>query len=151
MADNRFARLLEPGVGAFSGVLFGLGLGISEMVNPARVVGFLDITGNWDPTLGVVMLGALAVTIPGFRLVLRRNGPLLAAKFNVPTRTELDRPLLLGAVLFGVGWGLGGFCPGPALTALVSGHPEVFVFVGAMLLGAWIHDRAAGRPTLTRR
>jgi len=124
-----------------AGVLFGFGLSISEMINPARVIGFLDVAGRWDPTLAFVMGGALAITGPAFALILRRPRPWLADKFILPTRRDIDRPLILGAALFGIGWGLGGFCPGPALAALASGSPAVFLFVLAMVGGQWLAGR----------
>ena len=105
----------------FIGTLFGFGLAVSEMINPARVIGFLDVTGHWDATLLFVMGGALAVTVPGFPLILRRARPLLAEFFALPTKTKLDGSLIVGALIFGVGWGIAGFCPGPALAALASG------------------------------
>ncbi|HXI86079.1 MAG TPA: DUF6691 family protein [Parvularculaceae bacterium] len=117
------------------GILFGLGLVISGMVNPQRVIGFLDVTGTWDPTLLFVMAGALAATFIGYRLVLMRTKPLLDEKFILPTKTTIDRRLIIGASLFGVGWGLGGFCPGPGVTALSIGAIEPVVFVAAMLVG----------------
>jgi len=117
------------------GIIFGLGLTISEMVNPARVIGFLDITGEWDLTLMLVMGSALIVTVIGFPLITRKAHPLLAEKFSLPTKTELDLPLISGAVLFGIGWGLAGLCPGPALAGLASLDPGVFLFVVAMIAG----------------
>jgi uncharacterized membrane protein YedE/YeeE len=126
------------------GTLFGLGLSISEMINPARVIGFLDIAGRWDPTLMFVMGGALAVTLPGYALILRRGRPLLDSHFFLPTKQALDRPLILGAVIFGIGWGLGGICPGPALAALASGSPGIVIFVVAMIAGQWLAGRFAG-------
>ena len=126
-----------------SGIIFGLGLSISEMINPARVIGFLDITGRWDPTLMFVMGGALAVTTPAFALILRRGQPLLGGEFHLPTKRTIDRPLILGAALFGIGWGVGGLCPGPALAALASGSPAVVLFVVAMLAGHWLAGRIA--------
>jgi hypothetical protein len=123
------------------GVIFGLGLRISEMINPARVIGFLDVTGRWDPTLLLVMAGALAVTLPGFALILRRRQPLLARQFVLPTKSRPDAPLIIGAALFGIGWGLGGLCPGPALAGLVSGSPAVLLFVAAMIAGQWLAGR----------
>jgi len=128
-----------------AGIVFGLGLVVSQMVNPAKIVGFLDVTGKWDPTLLFVMGGALAVTIPGFRLVLRRSHPLFAGGFSLPTKKDLDRRLIAGAALFGVGWGLAGFCPGPAITALVTLILPVFVFFAAMLAGELAYDRWARR------
>ncbi len=125
-----------------SGILFGIGLTISEMINPARVVGFLDITGRWDPTLAFVMAGALAVTLPGFPLVLRRQRPLLSRQFYLPGKTPIDPPLIIGAAIFGVGWGLSGLCPGPALAGLASGNPPVYGFVIAMVAGQWLAGQA---------
>lgn len=123
-----------------SGILFGLGLGVSRMIDPSKVLGFLDIAGSWDATLLVVMVSALAVYAIGYRLVMRRPKPILGDVFHVPTRRDVDARLVLGAGLFGVGWGLAGFCPGPALTALVLGRTEVLLFVVAMLVGAALHD-----------
>jgi uncharacterized membrane protein YedE/YeeE len=127
-----------------TGITFGLGLSISEMINPARVTGFLDIAGRWDPTLVFVMGGALAITIPAFALILRRSRPLLDGEFNLPMKRAVDQPLILGAAIFGIGWGLGGFCPGPALAALASGVPAVFLFVLAMIAGQWLAGRLVG-------
>jgi uncharacterized membrane protein YedE/YeeE len=112
------------------------------MINPARVIGFLDVTGRWDPTLIFVMAGALLITGTVFPLILRRRTPYLAEGFELPSKTKIDRPLLVGAVIFGVGWGLAGFCPGPALAALASGSAGVVVFVAAMLAGQWLMSRA---------
>lgn len=122
------------------GTIFGLGLAISQMVNPARVIGFLDVAGRWDPTLIFVMGGALLLTAPIFPVVLRRK-PFLAEQFSLPTKVDIDRPLLLGAIIFGAGWGLGGFCPGPALAALASGSPSVALFVVTMIAGQWLGSR----------
>ena len=118
-----------------SGIIFGLGLTISEMVNPARVIGFLDVTGNWDPTLALVMGGALSVTFVLFPFILKRSQPLLATTFSLPTKKDIDTRLITGACLFGIGWGLAGFCPGPAITALVTLSPDVIIFVVAMIAG----------------
>ena len=126
------------------GIIFGLGLAISEMINPARVIGFLDVAGRWDPTLMFVMGGALAVTLPAFAFILRRAQPLFDSEFFLPTKRAIDRPLILGAALFGIGWGLGGFCPGPALAGLVSGAPGVMLFVAAMVAGQWLASRFTG-------
>lgn len=123
------------------GTLFGFGLAVSEMINPARVVGFLDVAGAWDPTLLLVMGGALAVTMPLFPLVLRRPSPMLAPSFRLPTKVRVDPALIGGAAIFGIGWGLAGFCPGPALAALVTASPGVVIFVAAMLFGQWITAR----------
>jgi uncharacterized protein len=124
-----------------TGFIFALGLTVSQMINPARVIGFLDVAGHWDPTLLLVMASALAVTVPLFPVILRQSKPFLAAKFSLPTQTRVDRRLILGAVIFGVGWGLAGFCPGPALAALASGSPGVILFVLAMLSGQWLLSR----------
>ena len=132
-------------VALFSGALFGLGLAVSGIMNPAKVIGFLDLAGKWDPTLAFVMGGALLVTIPAFRLILGRPRPILADGFALPTKSALDGRLLGGAALFGVGWGLSGFCPGPAVAALVTGLTPVFAFVAAMMAGmvlyAWVFER----------
>lgn len=127
-----------------AGIIFGAGLTLSDMVNPARVSNFLDFAGSWDPTLMFVMAGGLAVTTLGYRLIFRRDAPVAGGKFHLPTQRQIDLPLVGGSALFGVGWGLAGICPGPALTDLVTLEPKVFVFVAAMLVGmiaasAWRH------------
>jgi len=132
-----------------AGVLFGLGLAVSQMVNPAKVIGFLDVAGKWDPTLLFVMGGALAVTVPAFRWVVKRSYPLFAAGFVLPTRKDLDPRLIAGAALFGIGWGLAGLCPGPAVTALVTLALPIAVFFVAMLAGAFAYDRVARRKRTT--
>jgi len=119
-----------------SGMVFGIGLAISGMANPAKVLGFLDVAGPWDPTLGLVMVGALLVTIPAFRLILKRRGPLFTPRFVLPTAVSVERSLAVGAALFGVGWGLAGLCPGPAVMDLVTGDKGIILFVAAMLIGA---------------
>jgi len=124
-----------------SGVLFGLGLSISEMVNPTRVLGFLNVLGPWDPTLAFVMAGALTVAVPGFQYAKLMHKPVLAVSFSVPTKKDLDGKLISGAVIFGVGWGLAGICPGPSLVALNTLQVNVVVFVVAMLAGIIAHDR----------
>jgi uncharacterized protein len=118
--------MIQIAVAFAVGIIFALGLTVSEMINPARVIGFLDVTGRWDPTLLLVMAGALAVTIPGFPLILRRPKPFLATRFSLPTKSRIDPPLILGAAIFGVGWGLAGFCPGPALLAWPRDHRASF-------------------------
>lgn len=137
------------------GLLFGLGIVISGMANPAKVLNFFDIAGSWDPSLMFVMGGALLVTFIGYRFVLQRQAPLLATRFQLPTRTALDAPLLGGAALFGVGWGIAGFCPGGALPALGTGRGDVFLFVAAVIAGmlltrfmrnAW-QKRSAATPS----
>lgn len=129
----------------FSGALFGVGLAISGMANPAKVIGFLDLAGDWDPTLIFVMGGALLVALIAFRFVLRRNQPVLDEGFSLPKRTDVDGRLLGGASLFGVGWGLSGFCPGPAVVALTTGLPAVFAFFAAMLAGMGLYGLVSGR------
>ena len=131
---------LQPLFALLSGTLFGLGLAVSGMVNPAKVLGFLDVAGRWDPTLAFVMLGALAVTTPAFRYVLKRRNPWFAPGFSLPTRSDLDPRLISGAALFGIGWGMAGLCPGPAVTGLVSGSSAVYAFVAAMLTGFLLYD-----------
>ena len=121
-----------------AGLVFGFGLLISGMANPAKVINFLDLTGSWDPSPAFVMGGAIAVALPGFKLVGQRLKPLFATAFQMPTNTDLDSRLLSGAGIFGIGWGLGGFCPGPALAALPLMAPGTLVFVPAMLLGMWL-------------
>lgn len=123
-------------VSAFaSGLLFGLGLIVSQMVNPAKVLGFLDIFGNWDPSLALVMGGAVALSGLGYLLAKSRGVPVLAPRLEIPTRRDLDPRLIGGAALFGIGWGLVGLCPGPALTAITFGSWQVLVFVAAMIAG----------------
>lgn len=117
------------------GLIFGLGLLLSGMANPAKVLNFLDLFGTWDPSLAFVMGGAIAVTLPGYALIRRRSTPFFADLLRWPERTDIDAPLLGGGALFGVGWGLGGFCPGPALAALPLAAPGTLVFVAAMFAG----------------
>lgn len=133
-------------VSAFgAGLVFGLGLWISGMAVPAKVLGFLDVTGEWDPSLLLVMAGAVGVTLVAFRLVTKRTRPLFAEAFVLPTRRDIDLPLVAGAAIFGLGWGVAGYCPGPALTALSNLTAEIFVFVAALLAGGWLHARIERR------
>jgi len=118
-----------------SGLLFGHGLIVSQMVNPAKVLGFLDVFGHWDPSLALVMGGAVAVSALGTLIARRRGVPVLASRLEIPSRRDLDPRLIGGAALFGLGWGLIGLCPGPALVGLTFGPTGVFVFVAAMILG----------------
>ncbi|MSO71281.1 MAG: YeeE/YedE family protein [Alphaproteobacteria bacterium] len=129
-----------------AGILFGFGLSVAQMVSPAKVLGFLDLAGNWDPSLALVMVGALLVSFAGYRFVRLRAAPLFESKFHLPTRTDIDRPLIGGAVLFGIGWGLVGLCPGPALAALAVGDPKIIGFVVAMVVGMAL-DRVYTRGT----
>jgi uncharacterized membrane protein YedE/YeeE len=142
-----------------AGLVFGLGLVIAGMANPAKVLNFLDLgaiaSGGWDPSLAFVMLGGIAVTLPGYRLVLRRKEPLFAERFHLPTAKDVDARIIAGPAIFGVGWGLAGFCPGPALTSLGTGTPAVLIFVAAMLAGMggarWLANRpAASAPAFAR-
>jgi len=132
------------------GFIFGWGLFISGMVRPDKVLGFLDIlaipSGNWDPSLAVVMVAALAVTGAGY-LLARRRAPLFAAAHQWPTQRLIERPLIVGSMLFGIGWGLVGLCPGPAITDLATLSPGVIVFVIAMVVGMLAHDRLPARST----
>jgi len=116
-----------------AGGLFGTGLLVSQMTNPAKVLAFLDISGDWDPSLAFVMGGALLVTLIGYRFVLRRERPVFSDRFRLPTRSDIDGRLVGGAALFGIGWGLAGLCPGPALASLLFGGLPVLLFVLAML------------------
>jgi len=117
------------------GLIFGLGITISGMINPAKVLNFFDIAGTWDPSLAFVMAGALAVTIPGYRLVFRRPAPAMEQGFQLPDTRVIDRRLVLGSATFGIGWGIAGFCPGGALPALGTGDPTVFLFLAALIGG----------------
>jgi hypothetical protein len=137
------------------GLIFGFGLLISGMANPAKVLNFLDFgsipVGTWDPSLAFVMAGAVAVTFAGFRVVLRRPKPVLAQRFHLPTARALNLRILLGPAIFGVGWGLVGFCPGPALTALGFGSRAAFIFVAAMFAGMWLARLLAHRTAPSSR
>ncbi len=122
-----------------AGFVFGTGLWVSGMANPRKVLGFLDVTGDWDASLLLVMGGAVAITATAFRVVLKRQRPVFAESFQVPTRNDIDFPLVAGAAVFGIGWGIAGYCPGPALTALSTLSAESIAFVCAMLLGGGLH------------
>src|SRR5271166_1412874 len=129
---DRMPRLISA---LLAGVLFGLGLTISHMIDPAKVLGFLDIAGDWDPSLAFVMLGALTVMTPTYALSKRLRAPLCAEDFALPAATRVDQHLILGALLFGAGWGLVGYCPGPALASIGFGGGRTLLFVAAMLVG----------------
>jgi uncharacterized protein len=122
------------------GLLFAVGLGIGGMTQPAKAFAFLDVTGAWDPSLAFVMAGAIGVHLVAYRLILRRPSPLLAPSFSVPAKRGIDAPLLAGAAIFGAGWGLGGVCPGPGITAAIGGAAPMLVFVAAMLGGMALHQ-----------
>ena len=124
-----------------AGLLFGLGLSLGGMTQPAVVLGFLDIFGAWDPRLVFVMAGAVLTTAIGYRLVLRRSRPLLAERFQWPTSRRIDTRLIGGAALFGIGWGIAGYCPGPALASLGAGVPALLVLVACMIAGWWLAAR----------
>ena len=122
-------------IALLAGLVFGLGLLLSGMADPAKVLGFLDLAGDWDPSLALVMAGAIVVAAMGFAVARRRAKSLLGAPIQLPTKRTIDRRLIVGSTLFGAGWGLAGFCPGPALVALGMGEAKAIVFVLAMLAG----------------
>ncbi|NCU00718.1 DUF6691 family protein [Candidatus Macondimonas diazotrophica] len=124
-----------------AGLLFGIGLFMAQMVNPHKVIAFLNVRSDWDPSLALVMGSAVLVTAVGFPLVFRRRSPLWASTFSLPDYHDIDRRLLGGAALFGIGWGIAGYCPGPAVAALLINPAEAIPFVAAMLLGAWMQSR----------
>lgn len=131
-----------------SGLIFGLGLIISGMANPGKVLGFLDLAGAWDPSLAFVMIGAILVGFFAFRFALQREKSLLGEVMRMPTATQIDKRLVLGGITFGIGWGLAGYCPGPAMASLASGSIKPIIFVIAMLVGMAIfetQDRLARR------
>ncbi|KIG14353.1 hypothetical protein DB30_06828 [Enhygromyxa salina] len=133
-----------------SGLLFAVGLGIAGMTNPHKVLNFLDVFGDWDPSLALVMLAAILVYAPVYQSQKRQGAPKLADRFHWPTSRDVDVKLVAGAVLFGVGWGLSGFCPGPGIVAATLGTAPVLVFVGAMILGMLLYQkvtRARGGPS----
>ncbi|ODT66271.1 MAG: permease [Pelagibacterium sp. SCN 63-23] len=117
------------------GLIFGTGIALSGMANPAKVLNFFDIAGTWDPSLAFVMGGALMVTAIGYRFVLKRDKPVYEAKFHLPANRKLDTPLIAGSAVFGIGWGISGFCPGGAIPALGLGEVSAWAFVGSMLAG----------------
>ena len=135
------------------GLIFGIGLIVSGMSNPAKVLNFLDFaaipSGTWDASLAFVMAGAIAVTFIGFKLVLKRSQPIFGEKFYLPGREDIDARLVAGPAIFGVGWGLAGFCPGPAVTALGFGTKAAVIFVLAMLAGMWLARFIANRPSMS--
>ena len=127
-------------ISLLTGLVFGLGLIVSGMANPAKVLGFLDLAGTWDPSLAFVMIGAIAVGAVAFAVARRRTVSLRGVEMRLPTERPIDRRLVLGGLLFGVGWGLAGFCPGPALVALGAGEPKAGLFVVAMLVGMGVFE-----------
>ena len=143
--------------GLLTGFLFGLGLCLSGMTNPAVILGFLDLAGDWNPALVFVMAAGVTVTFLGYRLLVPKTRPLWASRFSLPTARAIDAPLLTGAAIFGVGWGLAGYCPGPAVASLASGRAAVMLFVAAMAAGMifvrWMRGRgwaSIGKTSLSQ-
>ena len=126
-------------IALMSAILFAAGLAVSGMMDPANIIGFLDIFGDWKPALMLVMVGAIAVHMVSYKFIVNRKSPLLDTKFHIPTKKDIDLKLIIGSALFGIGWGLGGFCPGPAVASLASWESPIFTFVGSMLLGIAIY------------
>lgn len=128
-------RLSNGLIGFLSGLTFGVGLGVAQMTNPQKVIAFLDLAEDWDPSLAFTMAGAVALSIVGYRWILKR-GPVFSDRLHLPTRSDVDRRLIFGSAIFGIGWGLAGYCPGPAVTALTSGSAEPFIFLAALIAGS---------------
>ena len=139
--EHSMIALLRALAALVSGLIFGFGLSLSGMLDPARVRGFLDVTGSWDPSLAFVLGGAVFIATIGYRLALWFGRPLLDHRFHLPMKTRIDRPLILGSATFGIGWGIAGLCPGPAVASLSLGLAPTILFVVAMLIGMEIHDR----------
>jgi len=131
----------------FVGLLFGVGLILAGMTDPSKVLGFLDMAGGWDPSLALVMGGAILVGIGAFAIAKKRTTTFFGGAMHLPTSTDIDKRLIIGSVLFGVGWGLAGFCPGPAIVSLGAGQPKAVAFVVAMLLGMVVFEMAERIPT----
>ena len=131
-------------IALLSGLLFGFGLSLSQMIDRGRVLGFLDVAGDWDPTLLFVLGGAVGVTVIAFRFVLRLPRPIFSNKFYLPTRKDIDLPLILGTAIFGIGWGIAGYCPGPGITALVLGISNPVLFIMAFIFGSLAYQWYAG-------
>lgn len=141
----RLARAGQ-GLGALlAGAVFGLGLAVAGMTDPRKVLAFLDVAGDWDPSLVLVLGSAVAVAFAGYRLVLRRPAPLFDAAFHLPGQRRIDAPLLAGALLFGLGWGLAGYCPGPAIASIGLGNPEAWLFLPALAAGSLLRRWQAAR------
>jgi uncharacterized membrane protein YedE/YeeE len=137
-----------------AGLLFGLGLLLSGMTDPGKVIGFLDLSGLWDPSLAFVMGGAIAVGIFAFSLAKKRTQSFMGGALHLPTSNQIDRRLLIGSALFGIGWGIAGFCPGPGLVSMAAGQPKAAVFVVAMFLGMVIFEvaeRHIHKPSALRK
>lgn len=137
----------KTAISLLSGTIFGFGLSLSQMINPNKVINFLDIFGNWDPSLAFVMMGALAVTFTTFKWVLKRPEPILEEGFHISKRSNIDKPLIIGAAIFGIGWGMSGFCPGPAFASLGLGSIEAVVMVLSIYMGfffqSWFSNKRA--------
>lgn len=134
----------EAALALVAGLLFGAGLAVAGMTQPEKVIGFLDLFGDWDPSLALVMGGAIAVHFVAYRLIKGRPSPLITTKWSLPTRRDLDLRLVVGAAVFGIGWGLAGICPGPGVVSLLSFAPSAGVFVGAMLVAMWLTAKTEG-------
>lgn len=132
--EDRMSKIL---FGLLSGLIFGFGLVISGMSNPAKVINFLDVFGAFDPSLIFVMGGAIIVVFFGYRVVLKRKVPFFNERFEIPTRKDVDKKLLIGSALFGIGWGIGGFCPGPSVTAISMGSEGILYFFPSLIIGLW--------------
>jgi len=131
---------MRPLAAFAAGLVFGLGLIVSGMADPSKVLGFLDLAGKWDPSLAFVMAGAMSVSFVAFRLAAKRAGPVLGGRFYLPTATQIDRRLVVGSLVFGVGWGLAGICPAPAVVVFGAGYLKAAVFVLAMVAGMAIYE-----------
>lgn len=131
-------------IALISGLVFGLGLSVAQMTNPQKVLNFLDISGHWDASLIFVMAAALAVSLIAWQIVKHRDKPFCSSKFSLPSTTQVDTKLILGAILFGLGWGLSGLCPGPAIASLAYATKELIYFFVAMLVGMWLTKRVLG-------
>ena len=136
---NRFIEFLV-------GLLFGLGLILAGMTDPGKVIGFLDLAGAWDPSLALVMGGAIAVGVGAFAVARKRTQAFLGGAMHLPTASSIDRRLVIGSLVFGAGWGLAGFCPGPALVAAGAGHWQAWLFTVAMVAGMYAHELSGRRP-----
>lgn len=122
-------------VSLISGIIFGLGLAISAMINPDKVLGFLNVFGKWDPSLIFVMIGALLISVPAFTFIKNKNKPICEDSFSLPTKTNIDKKLIIGSLIFGIGWGLVGLCPGPAIAAVALFNTNVIIFLVSMIIG----------------
>jgi len=142
---------ITNGIALATGLLFGAGLLISGMTQPSKVIGFLDVLGSWDPSLLLVMAGAISVHMVAYQVARRRKKPLLTAKWAVPSRRDIDSKLVIGAAIFGMGWGLSGYCPGPAVLSAATGGAKPLIFVAAMVVGMFVAANSSGRKRLRPR